>query len=83
MALVSGGFVFLQGRPNLKILAMTLGGGPSRFGLGIGVAIDFKVPQGLLVLCVYPCFCTGRSVSLIVCRRQLRPRLAIHTGLDL
>lgn len=65
------------------MLASVLGGGPGWVcGLG-GVAIDFEVPQGLLVLCVYLCFCTERSVSPIVYRRQLRPRLAVHTGLDL
>lgn len=39
-----------------------------------------KAPQGLLVLCWYSRFCTGRSISLVGKRRQLSPRLAIHTG---
>lgn len=58
-------------------------GGPSRFRVVCGVADDFKVPQGLLVLCGYSCFCTRGSISLIICGRQLGPRLAIHTSLDL
>lgn len=81
--LVFGGFVFLQDRPNLRILASVLGGGPDGYRVGCVVAINSKVPQGLLVLCTYSCFCTGRSVSLIIYRRQLRPRLAVHTSLDL
>lgn len=58
--------------------------GGSSGGRGyVGVAAYFEVPQGLLVLCSYSCFCTGRSNSLITYRRQLRPRLAIHTSPDL
>ena len=57
------------------------------FGRGGGgstwVALVSKAPKGLLVLRVHPRFCTGRSISLTLEGRQLSPRGAIHTSLQL
>ena len=46
-------------------------------------ALVSKAPKGLLVLRAYPRFCTGRSISLTLEGRQLSPRDAIHTSLQL
>lgn len=57
--LVFGGFVFLQGRPNLKMLANVWGGKPSRFWGSVGWLLIFKFHRVFLSYVFIPAFVQG------------------------